>query len=371
MEDQRFDELAKRFARPVSRRQMVKALLATAFGGMVVHSGTATVFAQGNSDAAHWCHAHFTGAAAGQCTSQAAQGQGPYYQCGPGAPPNNGLTVCGNNPATACVNTQSDVTNCGGCGQACAAGQGCCRSVCSDLTTNQNCGTCSNTCLAPNTCGGGGIPEVCGCTPNCAGKTCGDNNCGGSCGTCSAANCETCNGSGTCVSMCSGSTPHCCGGTCLQCCSASDCPSATCSTAACTNGTCTLTPIAGCCISDSQCDDGNPCTTDTCNTQTNTCSHTPVADGTPCAGGTCRGGTCVPCTVSGLQCTTNTECCSHLCCGGLCCSGQCCEGIRCQPTGTVCCNDGSGRACDLTAPICKNCGGAVGPICCPPDFCLC
>src|SRR5262249_37038376 len=51
----------------------------------------------------------------------------------------------------------------------------------------------------------------------------------------------------------------------------------------CQNGTCTAgTPV--------NCNDGNPCTTDSCNNQTGACSHGNVADGTSCSdGNACNG----------------------------------------------------------------------------------
>ncbi len=47
------------------------------------------------------------------------------------------------------------------------------------------------------------------------------------------------------------------------------------------------------------CDDGNPCTEDTCSDEAGRCLHQPVADGTSCGGGKCgdmqcMGGECVP-----------------------------------------------------------------------------
>jgi hypothetical protein len=39
------------------------------------------------------------------------------------------------------------------------------------------------------------------------------------------------------------------------------------------------------------CDDGNPCTTDSCDV-TNGCQHTPRPDGASCGAGTCHGGLC-------------------------------------------------------------------------------
>ena len=43
----------------------------------------------------------------------------------------------------------------------------------------------------------------------------------------------------------------------------------------CDDGVCVHTPIAECCTTDGQCDDGVACTLDSCNTFTNTCSNNP------------------------------------------------------------------------------------------------
>lgn len=47
-----------------------------------------------------------------------------------------------------------------------------------------------------------------------------------------------------------------------------------CTTDSCVGGTCQNTPIAGCCTTDAQCDDGDPCTTDSC--VSSACQHSPV-----------------------------------------------------------------------------------------------
>jgi hypothetical protein len=39
MEDQRFDELAKSLGKPVSRRQVLKVLVATTVGGILLREG--------------------------------------------------------------------------------------------------------------------------------------------------------------------------------------------------------------------------------------------------------------------------------------------------------------------------------------------
>ena len=106
----------------------------------------------------------------------------------------NGTCKCGSSNAcdvasgaecctTSCKYVATDVTNCGGCGIACAIGetcqngscmcgsgaactgtQGCCGSQCVEMNTSQYCGSCTTSCTSPDTCNGG----VC----NCGGEVC-------------------------------------------------------------------------------------------------------------------------------------------------------------------------------------------------------
>ena len=72
-----------------------------------------------------------------------------------------------------------------------------CNGACIDPQTDfSNCGTCGNVCGQGQTCQGGTCIGGGGCTPECAGKECGSDGCGGSCGSC--ADGQTCQG-GTCV----------------------------------------------------------------------------------------------------------------------------------------------------------------------------
>ncbi len=53
------------------------------------------------------------------------------------------------------ANTQTDPANCGTCGHACAAGQGCCAGVCSDPQGDaRNCGACGHDCGGSACCAG-------------------------------------------------------------------------------------------------------------------------------------------------------------------------------------------------------------------------
>ena len=58
MEDGKFDDLAKRVAKPISRRQVVKTLVVTSIGALFIRSGTGEAFAS-NDACAHFCDATF------------------------------------------------------------------------------------------------------------------------------------------------------------------------------------------------------------------------------------------------------------------------------------------------------------------------
>ena len=98
------------------------------------------------------------------------------------------------------------------------------------------------------------------------------------------------------------------------------------------------------CCTPAKCDDGNPCTVDTCNGD-GTCSHTPATNGTTCSGSnlcektyTCQAGVCTG--SNPVVCTAEDEC--HV-------AGTCnpATGVCSNPTATngTACNDGN--ACDL------------------------
>ena len=81
-------------------------------------------------------------------------------------------------------------------------------------------------------------------------------------------------------------------------------------------GQCSFTPIAGCCNVDAGCDDNDLCTTDACDTVQHVCDHTPAVtcdDGQFCNGlETCnpQDGTCVhpsaPTCDDGIVCTADS-----------------------------------------------------------------
>lgn len=200
MEDQRFDTLAKRLAGPISRRQVLKAIVATALGGLLLRSGSGAALAD-NSDCAHFCNAIYpSGDAQGHCKSDAARGHGVCTQCGPAAPVGH-PNVCGVGTNTAfccppeqpsccdnrsCLDLQTDLTHCGTCDNACPPAPanateqcvaGACTFVCNggftqcgnqcvDLNSDaNNCGACGNACAPGASCTNSTCQGTLTCTP--------------------------------------------------------------------------------------------------------------------------------------------------------------------------------------------------------------
>jgi hypothetical protein len=171
MEDKWFDELSRRLAAPVTRRQAFRTIAAAALGGVLIRSGTGKAFGQGNDDCAHFCNDQFPpGRDRGHCKSDAAKGGGLCYQCGPGA---NACILKACNGV--CCAQGASCSN-GIC--ACPAGHGVCGDsgvacfgvgACTDLTTIQNCGSCGNVCTSGQIC----TNEMCqSSNPECAGASC-------------------------------------------------------------------------------------------------------------------------------------------------------------------------------------------------------
>jgi hypothetical protein len=125
MDGNRFDEMTRTLGQRRSRRGVLKALGAAAFGAVgLARSGAAEAAGPGNSACAEFCHEVF-GAdhkAAGQCTSQAAKGTGPCVACG-----GNAARFCNGT----CVDLTADVDNCGSCGHSCDDGNACTTDSCS------------------------------------------------------------------------------------------------------------------------------------------------------------------------------------------------------------------------------------------------
>jgi hypothetical protein len=157
--DHSLDDLARRLSGgTISRREAVR-LLGSALVGSVLASVPAVAWAApgGNSAAAHFCNQLPPGPQRGQCTSDAAHGEGLAVECDA-------------DPARICPQpTAPDQLRC------CPEGQDCCgTSACCDGTT-QVCDPVSGTCQ-PRTPTCPGRPQGCPsfipkCCPNTAGTS--------------------------------------------------------------------------------------------------------------------------------------------------------------------------------------------------------
>ena len=308
MDGDRFDALTRALGSGRSRRSMLRGLGAAALGAAgLSRAGRADAADLGNSPCAHFCVAVFPpGPARGACVSAAAHGTGPCVACGA-----NPANYCGG----ACTNVQTDVNNCGVCGNVCP----------SDAC---NAATC--------------IAGVCGTTPTNAG------------GICAAApdhctNPSTCDATGACVA----------GGP-INCDDQN----------ACTTDTCD--PTTGCVYTVVNCDDGNECTTDSCDSASG-CVHTANA-GASCQNGTgvCDAtGACVN-NCAGVTCTALDECHVAGTCDpatGACSNPNAADGTPCEG-GAGTCQSG---ACVLNPNVCTDIfvcnGGTQGCSNNPGCFC--
>jgi uncharacterized repeat protein (TIGR01451 family) len=153
------------------------------------------------------------------------------------------------------------------------------------------------------------------------------------------------------------------------------------------------------CVNNADCDDGNPCTSDTCNPLTGQCQSTPLPDGTACddanpctVGNTCQAGSCgapVVCS-DGNPCTTDacdpaTGACTFTALS--CDDGNPCTTDTCNAAAGGCvftavapgttCNDGdpctTGDACVLgpssPIPICQGTPKCADGDACTADAC--
>jgi hypothetical protein len=313
-----FDQLAREVAEGLSRREAMRRLGFGLAGMLLASFGRQPVWGQGNSDCAQFCDAVFPpGSDRGLCKSDAAQGAGICFQCGPGAPaghadfcnvPGVGPTCC---PPTApsccngrCVSLGTNVNNCGQCGLACPSGQACCNGACINTQTDVNhCGGCGQSCPAGQSCVGG----TCGCP---AGQTL----CGSAC-------------------VDTRTSPSHCGGCGIACPSGLSCINGRCGRA------CTIT---------SDCPAGETCCSGRCvNLQNNPgqdfCDNCSNENGKPitvCGVVPCCNATCVPandpnnCGGCGVTCPGNTVCCNQRCCA----AGESCCGQTCCGASQSCCH---------------------------------
>lgn len=275
MEDEKFDDLAKRVARPISRRQVVKTLVATTIGGLFIRSGTGEAFAD-NSSCAHFCNATFPpGPDRGRCKSDGAHGQG----------------LC----ATPCATSPPG-------GTVCAAAQGYANTTC--CVSGQNCvnGTCAGVCTGPSldacsfgaACSGqAAVCGGCGCYSTVSGGTSCFTNC--ACpAQCVCATGQTCVNAVTGVCTCATSADCFGGGVCTD----GQCVTCTVGGTDCPNGMSCVTDSLGIpacvCTGDTQCPAGQACISDYCCGGVNTCQPF-------CAAGAASGVSLVATSMSGTN----------------------------------------------------------------------
>ncbi|KAH7083756.1 hypothetical protein FB567DRAFT_529854 [Paraphoma chrysanthemicola] len=141
---------------------------------------------QGNSKCAQWCAANFPSPGK-DCTSLAAKGGGPCYDCGP-LSTNSNKQLC----HLVCINTATDPKNCGKCDNQISSGETCCAGKAVNLLTDPlNCGACGVAVPSGQTCCGGKVVNT-----NTDGDNCGS--CGAKCpannrcsaGACTPSNCQ-------------------------------------------------------------------------------------------------------------------------------------------------------------------------------------
>ena len=301
---------------------------------------------------------------------------------------------CNNGPCN--ENTQCAtpaVTTCTDDGNACTAdqcdGQGACAhpaavtcdnsQFCNGIAT---CNPTDGTCVPGTqpTCDDGVVCTADSCDPTANNNT-------GACvnapiqGCCTSdADCDdgdACNG----VETCDVANQTCQAGTPVVCNDGDVCTTDTCDHA---TGLCSFPPVAGCCNVDADCDDQDLCTTDACDTVQHVCNHTPAVtcdDGLFCNGlETCnpQDGTCVlgtpPTCDDGMVCTAdscdptannNTGGCVNAPIAGCCTTDADCDDHD-VCTGTETCEVATGMCHPGTAMVCDDGNPCNGVETCDP-----
>lgn len=327
MDGSRFDQLARAMAGRRTRRGFLGGLAALAAGAAGLRATEAK------------CPPGAVAASGGRCICKAT-GREP----GPtGCPCPTGQTSC--DGGATCKDLNSDLANCGTCGNACAAGQVCLAGVCRCTP-----GTCPNGCCdtaglcrtsTNGTCGlGGAACDVCVAS---TGEACVNGACacdqaacaaiGGCCagGTCRASGNATCGTTGGACIDCSASGQYCFEGACVtpgQC--PPPCPS------------CQMCDQSGQCLPDPTRDDANCC---------------PPGGGACNLDGShiCRNGACIP-NCPRCQTWNGSICAADSTKNGI----TCCPGPVCNIDEYSCCNG----TCVANNDV-NNCG-CQGP--CPGPF---
>ncbi len=168
----------------------------------------------------------------------------------------------------------------------------------------------------------------------------------------------------------------------LECDDGNDCTTDSCDAGACVNAAkaddsacgvdgicCAGSCVAAACGADADCDDGSECTTDSCTgagTCAATCNNDAVADGTACGAGLCCGGSCAaPACEIDADCNDNDACTDDSCIGGGACGAVCANAdngqcLSCEDQGLNTCSDGvscgllNRDACSSDGDCCSN-----------------
>lgn len=137
-----------------------------------------------------------------------------------------------------------------------------------------------------------------------------------------------------------------------------------CTSDSCTANVCVIDPIPNCCVTDDDCDDSNPCTDDAC--QTNSClssnNSSPCTDGDSCTfGDSCLLGVC---SGSQIDCDDSNPCTSDFCSNGEC-ENPYAPGSGCC-TGDAQCDDANSCTTD-SCDVLGDCSNVSVPDCCIED----
>ncbi len=255
-------------------------------------------------------------------------------------------------PGYGFVDLQTDEDHCGACTTNCTASKACCSGSCVNLAVNEeNCGGCGVDCGVGEFCDEGECVLIscdedsdCDDSNNCTVNACANPGTGDARCTTTAKECGTtcecdgddcfCDGEGNCT------TQGIAGANCIEQCFPAFEMNSTCFYDVefgddCVYESCNLTAETVCtefgcaCTTHSACDDGNPCTTDTC--VEGICEHESKTCGTACPDGVCVESECVERKSEGESCVCE-ECEDGMTCeGGVCTIIAGCGNGQCDP----------------------------------------
>ena len=168
MDASRFDTFTRELT--ASRRSTLKSIVGVA-AGLIFSSGVADDALAGCKKVGKKCDKSKDCCDGGKCKG----GKNGKCRC------KSGLDDCDGDGR--CESLETDNANCGACGNACTAGEGCCDAACVDVQTDRaNCGGCGVVCGAPEDCVSGSCLLCQPSAPLCGDSCCAfDNCCAGVC----------------------------------------------------------------------------------------------------------------------------------------------------------------------------------------------